>query len=143
VNWPIFRYADVLLMHAEALNEQGQTAAALALVNQIRARARNGTGSESRAQPANLSTTLSQAAAREAIFQERQWELAFEGKRWFDMVRRGFDYLRAALAKDPTATDVQQTDMLLPLPQAQLDINPALTQNPGYRAAPDQHLPNT
>jgi starch-binding outer membrane protein, SusD/RagB family len=132
VNWPIFRYADVLLMHAEALNEQGQTAAAIGFVNQVRARARNGAGSETRAEPANLATTLTQAAAREAIFDERKWELAFEGKRWFDMVRRGFDYLRTALAADPTATDVQQTDMLWPIPQQQIDLNPALTQNPGY-----------
>jgi hypothetical protein len=132
VNWPIFRYADVLLMQAEALNEQGQTAAAIALVNQVRARARQGSGNETRAEPANLPTTLTQAQAREAIFQERQWELAFEGKRWFDMVRRGWDYFRTALANDPTATDVQQTDMLLPIPQGQIDLNPSLTQNPGY-----------
>jgi starch-binding outer membrane protein, SusD/RagB family len=132
VNWPIFRYADVLLMHAEALNEQGQTAQAIGFVNQVRARARNGAGSESRAQPADLPTSLGQADAREAIFQERMWELAFEGKRWFDLVRRGWDYFRAALSKDPTATDVQQTDMLWPIPQGQIDINPALTQNPGY-----------
>ena len=44
VNWPIYRYADVLLMYAEALNEQGQPDAAIAYVNMIRARARNGTG---------------------------------------------------------------------------------------------------
>jgi hypothetical protein len=63
----------------------------------------------------------SQAATREAVFQERQWELAHEGKRWFDMVRR-----------DPTATDEQPTDMLWPIPQTQRDLNPQLTQNPGY-----------
>ena len=122
----------MLLMHAEALNEQGQTAAAIGFVNQVRARARNGAGAEARGAPANLATSLSQTEAREAIFQERMWELAFEGKRWFDMVRRGWDYFRTAQAKDPTAADVQQTDMLLPIPQQQIDINPALTQNPGY-----------
>ena len=132
VNWPIYRYADVLLLHAEALNEQDQTAAAIGFVNQIRARARKGTGSETRAEPADLPTTLSKDQAREAIFQERQWELAFEGKRWFDMVRRGFAYFSAALAKDPTATDVQESDMLWPIPQPQIDLNPQLQQNPGY-----------
>ena len=132
VNWPIYRYADVLMMHAEALNEQNQTAAAIGFVNQIRERARKGTGSETRAQPANLSTAMSKDEAREAIFQERMYEFAFEGKRWFDMVRRGFAYFSAALAKDPTATDVQQTDMLWPIPQPQIDLNPQLTQNPGY-----------
>ena len=132
VNWPIFRYADVLLMHAEALNEQGQTAQAIGFVNQVRARARNGAGSENRSQPADLATSLSQAQARDAIFDERKWELAFEGKRWFDLVRRGWDFFRTALANDPTASDVQQTDMLWPIPQGQIDLNPALTQNPGY-----------
>ena len=132
VNWPIYRYADVLLMHAEALNEQGQTAQAVTFVNQVRARARNGAGNENRSSPANLAASLSQAQLREAIFEERMWELAFESKRWFDMVRRGWDYFRTALARDPTATDVQQTDMLWPIPQVQIDLNPALTQNPGY-----------
>jgi hypothetical protein len=130
VNYPIYRYADVLLMYAEALNEQGQTAAATQLVNQVRARARNADGA-ARAQPADL-PVQSQAATREAIFQERQWELAHEGKRWFDMVRRGQAYFLASLAKDPTATDVQATDMLWPIPQTQRDLNSQLTQNPGY-----------
>jgi starch-binding outer membrane protein, SusD/RagB family len=130
-NWPIYRYADVLLMYAEALNELGQPDQAIQYVNQVRARARNGTGAEGRAQPADL-TAMSQAATRDAIFQERHWELAFEGKRWFDMVRRGADYFLAAEARDPTATDPQPTDMLWPIPQAQIDLNPQLAQNPGY-----------
>jgi hypothetical protein len=131
VNWPIYRYAEVLLIHAEALNEMGRSAEAVTFVNQIRARARNGTGGESRTQPADLAG-LSQDALRDAIFQEREWELAFEGKRWFDLVRRGWEFFHAALTRDPTATDVQQTDMLWPVPQAQIDLNPQLTQNPGY-----------
>ena len=130
-NWPIYRYADVLLMYAEALNELGQPDQAIQYVNQVRARARNGTGAEGRAQPADL-TAMSQAATRDAIFQERHWELAFESKRWFDMVRRGADYFLAAEARDPTATDPQPTDMLWPIPQAQIDLNPQLAQNPGY-----------
>jgi hypothetical protein len=132
VNWPIFRYADVLLMYAEALNEQGQTAQAATYVNMIRARARNGTGNENRATPANISATLSQADMRQAIFDERKIELAFEGKRWFDLVRQGFAVWSAAISKDPTALDVSQTRMLWPIPQPQIDLNSALTQNPGY-----------
>jgi hypothetical protein len=132
VNYPMYRYADVLLMYAEALNEQGQTAQAIGYVNQVRARARNGTGSENRAQPADLPTNLSQSEAREAIFQERAWELAFEGKRWFDLVRRGASYFAAALSKDLTATDVAPTKLLWPIPQVQIDLNKNLTQNPGY-----------
>jgi hypothetical protein len=132
VNFPIYRYADVLLMYAEALNETAQTPLAITYVNMVRARARKGTGSETRLQPADLAPTLTQAQTRDAIFQERQWELSFEGKRWFDMVRRGWPYFSAALLNDPTATDVQQTDMKWPIPQAQIDVNPKLTQNPGY-----------
>ena len=134
VNWPIYRYADVLLMYAEALNEQGQTAAAIGMVNQIRARARNGTGAENRASPADLPTSLSQSAARAAIFDERKWELAYEGKRWFDLVRQGFNVFQAAENADPTVipANIQPSRMVWPIPQAQIDLNPNLTQNPGY-----------
>jgi hypothetical protein len=132
VNWPIYRYADVLLMYAEALNEQGQSATAMTYVNMIRARARKGTGAESRAAPADLPLSLSQSDARAAIFSERKWELAYEGKRWFDLVRQGFPAFQAAEATDPTATNIQATRMMWPIPQAQIDLNPNLTQNPGY-----------
>ena len=134
VNWPIYRYADVLLMYAEALNEQGQSAAAIQYVNMVRARARNGTGAENRAAPADLSTALTQAQARLAIFDERKWELAYEGKRWFDLVRQGFPAFQAAELTDPTVipTNVQPARMVWPVPQAQIDLNPSLTQNPGY-----------
>jgi hypothetical protein len=134
VNWPIYRYADVLLMYAEALNEQGQTPAAIGYVNMVRARARNGTGAENRAAPADLPTSLSQSDARAAIFDERKWELAFEGKRWFDLVRQGFNVFQTAEATDPTVipANIQPTRMVWPIPQAQIDLNPNLTQNPGY-----------
>jgi starch-binding outer membrane protein, SusD/RagB family len=134
VNWPIYRYAEVLLIYAEALNEQGQTATAISYVNQVRARARNGSGAENRASPADLPTSLSQSAARAAIFDERKWELAFEGKRWFDLVRQGFPAFQAAESTDPTviAANIQPTRMVWPIPQAQIDLNPSLTQNPGY-----------
>lgn len=134
VNWPIYRYADVLLMYAEALNEQGQPDAAIGYVNMVRARARNGTGSEARALPADLATGQSQAQVRAAIFDERKWELAYEGKRWFDLVRQGFPVFQAAETADPTVIpgNVQPTRMLWPVPQAQIDLNKELTQNPGY-----------
>ncbi|MBW3627675.1 MAG: RagB/SusD family nutrient uptake outer membrane protein [Gemmatimonadetes bacterium] len=130
-NWPIFRYADVLLMYAEAVNELGRPDEAIQYVNMVRARARNGTGSENRAQPASLPVT-NQAATREAIFQERHWELAFEGKRWFDLVRRGSGYFLASLRRDPTATDADVNDMLWPIPETERGVSPGLTQNPGY-----------
>jgi len=55
--------------------------------------------------------------------------IGFAGKRWFDMVRRGPEYFLAAQSRDPTATDPQPTDMLWPVPQAQIDLNPQLTPN--------------
>jgi hypothetical protein len=121
-------------MYAEALNEQGQSDAAIGYVNMIRARARNGTGSENRALPADLPTGQGQAAVRAAIFDERKFELAFEGKRWFDLVRQGFPVFQAAEATDPTViqANVQPTRMVWPIPQAQIDLNKQLTQNPGY-----------
>ena len=77
-NWPVYRYAEVLLFLAEALNEQGKTGDAATYINQVRARA-----------GLAATTASSQADMREAIFKERRVELAFENKRWFDLVRTG------------------------------------------------------
>ncbi|WP_154855110.1 RagB/SusD family nutrient uptake outer membrane protein [Cyclobacterium xiamenense] len=76
INWPIYRYAEVLLFLAEALNEQGKTEEAAGYLNQVR----------NRAGLAN-STASGQTDMREAIFKERRVELAFENKRWFDITR--------------------------------------------------------
>ncbi|MFD2572710.1 RagB/SusD family nutrient uptake outer membrane protein [Spirosoma soli] len=77
-NWPVYRYAEVLLFLAEALNEQGKTGEAATYLNQVRERA-------------GLAATkaTAQADMREAIFKERRVELAFENKRWFDLTRTG------------------------------------------------------
>ena len=74
MNWPIYRYAEVLLLLAETLAEQGNEGEAATYLNQVRARA-----------------GLSEATGdlREAIYRERRVELAFENKRWFDLVRTG------------------------------------------------------
>lgn len=82
MNWPVYRYAEVLLLLAEALEEQGKDGEAITLLNQVRTRAGLG------AATGNLG---------EAIFNERRVELAFENKRWFDLVRTGqaIDVIRA------------------------------------------------
>lgn len=118
-NWIVLRYADVLLMYAEVLNEQGQTTQALQYVNQIRARAEL---------PALGG--LGQDAAREAIAHERRIELAFEGHRWWDLLRTG----RAVemINSKNFGFTIQEYQTLLPIPQTELDINPDLTQNPGW-----------
>ena len=75
-NWPVYRYAEVLLFLAEALNEQNKPLDAAPYLNEVRDRA--GLGS---------TTAASQTDMRNAIYQERRVELAFENKRWFDLVR--------------------------------------------------------
>ena len=75
MNWPVYRYSEVLLFLAEALMEQGKNAEAIPYLNQVRRRA-----GLAEFQGGDL---------REAIYQERRVELAFENKRWFDLVRTG------------------------------------------------------
>ena len=77
-NLPVYRYSEVLLFMAEVLNEQNKSAEAAAYLNQVRTRAGLG-----------AATAASTADLREAIFKERRVELAFENKRWFDLVRTG------------------------------------------------------
>lgn len=77
-NWPVYRYAEVLLFLAEAVNEQNRPAEALPYLNEVRNRA-----------GLAASTASSQGEVREAIAQERRIELAFENKRWLDLVRTG------------------------------------------------------
>ena len=118
-NFPFFRLAEMYLIKAEALNELNQTAAAINTVNIIRAR--------QFAAPKPLSTGLSQAAARDAIFNERLFELTGEGKRRTDMIRAG-TYVSARRFKGASAP----YKILFPIPQTQIGANPQLTQNPGY-----------
>lgn len=121
-NWPVLRYADVLLMYAEAVNAtDGPGAAAYDAVNAVRKRAKL----------TALPAGLSKAAFALAIEHERQVELAFEGHRWFDLVRTG----RAVVVMNGhfKAPVVQDFNAVFPIPQTQIDINPAgIKQNPGY-----------
>lgn len=124
-NFMIIRYADVLLMYAEAVNElNGPTPAAYDAINQVRARARNGNGS---ANPQDLAN-LSQVQFRDAVLAERGWELCFEGHRRWDLLRTG-KYISTLQA---AGIPVSQKNLLYPIPQHQIDVNEALTQNPGY-----------
>ena len=118
-NFPFFRLAEMYLIKAEALNELNQTGAAIAQVNIIRERQFSS--------PNPLSTGLSQAAARDAIFAERLFELTGEGKRRSDMIRAG-TYTAARRFKPASAP----YKILFPIPQTQIASNPLLVQNPGY-----------
>mgnify|MGYP002777658004 CR=1 FL=1 len=145
-NWPVLRYADVLLMLAEAINEvSGPTDEALGYLNQIRARA-------GLAPLTGASTPgLTKDTFRTAVLKERRLELAFENHRWFDLKRTKTPaelatFMNAYGAKEkanPTVTrggvaynalDYVYTDneYFLPIPAPQILINNKLTQNPGY-----------
>lgn len=119
VNIKYLRYAEVVLMKAEALNELGQTSEAIPLLNQVRNRA--GLGN---------TPAVSKADVRTAIWKERRVEMAFEHDRFFDLVRTG--QAVAAFAVDGK-TFVAGKHELFPLPQAFITQAKGLSiQNPGY-----------
>ena len=122
-NWVVTRYADVLLMKAEALNEMGQTTLAEAPLYEVRCRAGL----------TNRSTIegLSQMQMREKIIHERRMELAFEGHRWFDMIRYKDNYALNFL-HSIGKTAATSKHLLLPIPTQEREANPKLTQNPGW-----------
>ena len=124
VNYPVLRYADVLLMYAEALNEQNgtPTTAAYNAINQVR----------TRAQIANLTPGLNQAAFRDSIFLERRKEFIQEGHRWFDLVRQGGTVLVDALHKNSAKSAATSKNTLFPIPLVEIQQNSKLKQNPGY-----------
>ena len=129
MNVRILRYADVLLMYAEAAYEMGgaaNTAEALAKLNMVRARARNGNN-------AILPdiTTTNQDDLRTAIQHERRIELAMEHERFFDLIRWGI--AASTLHAAGKTGFIEGVHELLPIPQAQIDLSKGvLKQNPGY-----------
>lgn len=119
-DYAFFRLGEMYLIRAEAENELGQTAAAIADVNTIRARV------FASAQP--LPGGLTQAQVRAAILQERLYELTAEGKRRQDLIRANQYTQGTWYAK----TGFFPYKVLMPIPQPQIDANPELVQNPGY-----------
>ncbi len=125
-NIRILRYADVLLMAAEALNENGKTQEALTYLNQVRTRARG-------TRPASVLpnvTVTDRAQLRQRIWQERRVELAMEQQRWFDLLRQG----RAGDVMKALGKNFQEgKHELFPIPQNEVDLSGGLiTQNPNY-----------
>ena len=120
-NFVVYRYADVLLMKAEALNEQGLTTEALVPLNSVRARA---------GLPAISNKT--QSELKEIIIHERRMEFAFEGHRWFDLIRiDGGDYALSFLHAIGVNNATKER-LLFPIPQEEIDDNPLMKQNSGY-----------
>lgn len=130
----IFRYAEVLLMAAESINESnGPTDKAYEYINAVRRRARN-TPQGVREIPVDLQAGLSQSAFRDAVREERRVELAFEWKRWYDLKR--WDIMVQAFTSEGAyekRENVKDYHKLLPIPQDEIGRNPnLLPQNPGY-----------
>jgi len=133
-NWPVYRYADALLLLAECLNERNKAGEALPYLTEVRDRA-FGTG-------VSPVTTTDQGVLRDIIAHERRVELAFENHRWHDLVRTDkaisvmtahavalkaeFPYLPA------NSYQVDKNKLLFPIPFNERSLNPALTQNDGY-----------
>lgn len=116
-NIRVLRYAEVLLIHAEAANELGNSSAALASLNQVRQRV-----------GLNDITETDQTKLRQIIWHERRVELGMEHDRFFDVIRQG----RGAEFFGPLGF-VAGKNEVFPIPQSQIDIsNGLLTQNPGY-----------
>lgn len=129
LNWSLIRYADILLVYAEAANEvSGPGAAVYDAVNQVRRRAKL----------PDLAG-LTQVQLREAIWRERWHELCFENVTWFDMVRlrkafnvstKGFDnYVGHKFSYGPVLTE---RELLFPIPSRELRNNPNLVPTKGY-----------
>jgi hypothetical protein len=128
-NYRYIRYADILLLYAEALNEEGRTTEAYQYVDRVR----------ERAGLAKLTVTrpgLTKDLFREQIKHERITELTGEGWRWLDLVRFGelnTDAPAKLVARDPAFNNFKASrDIFLPIPQRDIDINPNMKQNPGF-----------
>jgi hypothetical protein len=149
-NFPIFRYAEVLLNYAEALNESGNTAEAFNQLKAIRLRAGIPLGTTAGFQH-GLPVSMSQAEMRAAIRNERRIELAFEEHRFWDIRRwkiaetvanRDVFGIRATPAGAGAFSYVMESaDRLYfnpakhyfyPIPFTEMNANPNLVQNPGY-----------
>lgn len=136
-NWIVYRYADVLLMKAEALSQLGQFNEALQIINDIRVRALMG--------PVVIQFTAD--AFEDAILNERALELAYEGKRWFDLLRMGrrnnfnrkSNLIEIIIDKVPATQKLVLASKLtdpfgwyLPIEEIELERNSKLVQNPYY-----------
>lgn len=126
-NWPFLRYADVILIYAEAQNELGNQTEAMKYLNAVRARSN-----------AELMTTaVTKSRMRSAIIEERAKELACEGDRRWDLIRWGI-YLQAMSAigeRDDSNIDKRRTErnLLYPIPTTEINANPYIDKNnPGW-----------
>jgi hypothetical protein len=153
-DWEVIRYADVLLMKAEALIQTGQELLALPLINQVRQRAMNSTAllKQANGSPTSnykmdiykpgVNCTWTNAYALQALMFERRLEFAMEGYRFFDLVRWGIaanylnSYFQVESVRTPHLAGAQFTknrDEYLPISLNQINFSKGLyKQNPGW-----------
>ena len=127
-DFPVLRYADVLLMYAEATNEVGFVANgdALTNLNLVRTRAQA---------PAYTATALAtQQSFRTAVYLERRLEFPLEEQRWYDLLRTGTAAAAIRSLGGNYAQNFQDFRLLYPIPKSEIDKlnNPSFQQNPGY-----------
>ena len=123
-NFNVIRYADILLIAAEAANEvEPENPSKYLWINLVRQRARNGVETDL----PDLKN-LSQSEFRTAVWNERRFELAFEGQRAWDLKRTG-RFMKTLVAQ---GKNVEAYMLLLPIPDNQIKLNPNLKQNPGW-----------
>ena len=122
-DFPVVRYADILLSLAEALNEvNGPNARSIELINEVRARAK--------ATPVKLTSFATREALRDYIItKERGWEFFTEAKRREDLIRNGTWASQAVARGKANAKPFRN---LYPIPQVEIDANPNIKQVPGY-----------
>lgn len=136
-NWLVYRYADILLMKAEAFSQKGQFNEAFAIITEIRERAG--------LSPVGIENTAT--AYEDAILEERALEFAYEGKRWFDLLRMGRrnNYARKDKLIEIIVSNVPSSQKrilatkltnpqgwYLPIFEGEIERNKNLTQNPYY-----------
>jgi hypothetical protein len=129
LNWPVIRYAEILLNYAEASNEvSGPTREAYRAISKVRKRA-----------GISELSGLTKSEFRKAVWIERYHELAFENKIWFQMARtrKAFNYKSGDFEDYVGHTffygiTLQKGDLLFPLPEDEIRNNPNLKQNPGF-----------
>lgn len=123
-NIPLIRYADILLLYAECLNEKGETIKAIQYINEVR----------NRANVPELPASLSKGEVLKHLQNiERPCELALEGARWYDLIRWGIVKQALTDHKKPYVENFVETKhILFPIPHDEFLLNPDWEQNPNF-----------
>jgi hypothetical protein len=135
-DFPIYRYADVLLLYAEAASRAGNgpTVAAVEALNQVHRRAYGKSATTASTVDFKL-TDFTATTFNDQVIKERGYETQYEAKRWLDLKRLGIPELKRRI-KEATGKEVADKHLFWPIPNGELNFNTALDaakdQNPGY-----------